>query len=189
MEPALWLPPGKSRGADTDRVGEYLSKVMRSNRFPWSRVEPGLVSTARSVRQAFDRRFAPLDLNLSQATLIAFLAEFGPHTQTQIADRLRLGRAATGTCIDHLESRQLIHRDPDPADRRVWQVSVTDAGRAMSEEVRRLDAELSTQLRSGITKEERQQLARILERLQQNLDQILEDPPATHSTAVQSKSN
>lgn len=150
---------------------------MRSNRWPWSRVESGLVSTARGVRQAFDRRFAPLDLNLSQASLLAFLAEFGPHTQTQIADRLSLGRAATGTCIDHLESRQLIHRDPDPADRRVWQVSITDAGRALSDEVRRIDVQLSAELRAGITKEERQQLARVLERIQQNLDAVLEEPP------------
>ncbi|HRE03809.1 MAG TPA: hypothetical protein PLV68_21110, partial [Ilumatobacteraceae bacterium] len=58
---------------------------------PWSRVESTLMSTARALREAYDTQFAPLGLNLTQASLLAYLREFGPVTQTKCADHLRLG--------------------------------------------------------------------------------------------------
>ena len=39
---------------------------------PWLRVESTLMSTARLIREAFDTRLKPLDLNLTQASLIAY---------------------------------------------------------------------------------------------------------------------
>lgn len=136
---------------------------------PWTRLESALMDTARSVRQAFDRRFSMLDLNLSQAMALSLLAEFGPHTQTRIAERLSLGRAATGTCIDYLEARELVQRSPDPDDRRVWQVSCTPGGLDMADRVREIDNLLQAQIRDGLTRDERQQLADVLLRIQDNL--------------------
>ena len=46
---------------------------------PWQRVESTLMSTARAVRRAYERRFADLDLNLTQASLLADLFEQQPH--------------------------------------------------------------------------------------------------------------
>ena len=70
---------------------------------PWLRVESTLMATARLVRTAFDVRLAPLDLNLTQASLLGYIADFGATTQTQLADRLAIGRAAIGSVIDQLE--------------------------------------------------------------------------------------
>ena len=96
---------------------------------PWLRVESTLMSTARLIRDAFDARLKPLDLNLTQASLLAYVAEFGATTQTRLADQLGTGRAAMGTVVDGLERRGLIERHPDPDDRRVWRVDVTDSRR------------------------------------------------------------
>ena len=81
---------------------------------PWLRVESTLMATARLVREAFDARLVPLDLNLTQASLIGYVAEFGATTQTQLADHLGIGRAAIGSIIDRLERRGLVERQPDP---------------------------------------------------------------------------
>ena len=81
---------------------------------PWLRVESTLMATARLVRTAFDVRLAPLDLNLTQASLLGYIAEFGPTTQTRLADHLAIGRAAIGSVIDQLEGRDLIERQPNP---------------------------------------------------------------------------
>ena len=48
---------------------------------PWLRVESTIMATARAIRQAYDARFRDLGLNLSEASLLAFVAEAGPFTQ------------------------------------------------------------------------------------------------------------
>ena len=69
---------------------------------PWQRVESTLMSTARAIRRAYEIRLAQLDLNLSQASLLAFLCESGTCTQSRIASRLGMGRAAAGVLDEDL---------------------------------------------------------------------------------------
>lgn len=140
---------------------------------PWLRVESTLMATARLVREAFDARLVPLDLNLTQASLIGYIAEFGATTQTHLADRLGIGRASIGSVIDRLEQRDLVERHPDPADRRVWRVEITSTGRELAKQIRDIDEVLRAELRRGIGREERQALSWVLTRLQQNLQSAI----------------
>ena len=127
-----------------------------------------MMTTARDIRAAYDTCFEPLDLNLSQASMIGYIAENGPMNQTQLAAALVLGRAATGSLVDQLEKRDLVQRVPDPDDRRVWLVENTDAGAELAVEIVSVDVQLRKRLRSGITREERQQLADLLLRMAAN---------------------
>lgn len=140
---------------------------------PWLRVESTIMATARAIRQSYDQRFNDLDLNLSEASVLAYVAEHGALSQTQIAKSLGLGRAATGALIDALEDRALVQRQTDPDDRRVWLVEITIAGKELLEEVYVRDQILRKQLRNGITRQERQQLAAVLVRLGNNLASVL----------------
>ena len=140
---------------------------------PWLRVESTIMATARAIRQSYDQRFSDLDLNLSEASVLAYVAEHGALSQTQIAKSLGLGRAATGALIDVLEDRALVQRQTDPDDRRVWLVEITIAGKELLEEVYVRDQILRKQLRNGITRQERQQLAAVLVRLGNNLASVL----------------
>lgn len=137
---------------------------------PWIRVESTLMSAANAIRSEYNQRFAELDLNLSQAMMLAYVAEFGAETQTRIADRLAVGRAAAGNIVDALEKRGLIERMPDPDDRRVWLVQATADGKALADRIIEIDVVFRGDLRKGVTREERQQLASLLLRLQQNLE-------------------
>jgi DNA-binding MarR family transcriptional regulator len=145
---------------------------------PWLRVETTLMATARAIRVAFDARLAPLDLNLTQATMLAFVDEYGPVTQTQIADRNGIGRAATGAAVDRLESRGLVERRPDPADRRVWLVAITPVGVDLARQVAAIDRVLQHELRTGITRDERNALATVMTRIQANVAAALATAPA-----------
>ena len=142
----------------------------------WQRVESTLMSTSRAIRVAYDRAYAVLDLNLTQASLIVFLHESGPLRQTQLANGMGLGRAAIGTIIDGLERRGLVERHLDPDDRRAWLVTVARAGQGLVGSINEIDRELRAELRLDISRSERQQLAQLLLRLQGNLARIL-----THS--------
>lgn len=136
---------------------------------PWLRVETTLMSTARLLRAAFDARLAPLDLNLTQASLLGYVNEFGATTQTDLADHLGIGRAAIGSVIDRLQARGLVERQPRPDDRRVWLVAITPSGTELAREIAEVDEVLRAELRHGIGREERQALAWVMTRLQQNL--------------------
>ena len=139
----------------------------------WRRFEIALIATARRLRTAFDHRLLPLDLNLSQASLLAYVADFGSSTQTQLADMVGMGRAATGSMIDQLEARGLVERLPDPTDRRVWLVAITNSGRELVEEFYTIDEGLRAELRADISRDDRQALAELLDRLGTNIDRVL----------------
>jgi MarR family transcriptional regulator for hemolysin len=136
---------------------------------PWLRVETTLMATARLIREAYDDRFARLDLNLTQASIVSYVSDFGPVTQTKIADHLGHGRAATGAAIDRLQHRGLIERHADVDDRRVWLIQLTSAGRQLVGQIAGIDETLRTELRAGISRSERQALAAVMQRLQANL--------------------
>lgn len=133
------------------------------------------MAAAREIRCLYDQRFAELDLNLSQASLLAYAQEFGAHTQTALAERMGLGRAATGTVIDQLEARNLLQRTPDPTDRRVWLIAITADGESLVERISAIDNVVRDQLRTGITRKERQELASVLVRIQQNLTHCFDE--------------
>jgi len=140
---------------------------------PWSRVESTLMSTARLIRESYDRRLAPLDLNLTQATVVAYLAEFGAATQTRIAGHLGQGRAAAGVTIDRLQERGIVTRAADPVDRRVWIVQLTSIGRDLVGRIATVDEVLRQELRAGIPRSERRALAVLLYKLQENLHGVI----------------
>ncbi len=143
---------------------------------PWLRVEATLMATARAVRAAFDHRLGVLDLNLTQATMLAYVAEYGPITQTQISDHNGIGRAATGSAIDRLETRGLVERRPNPDDRRVWLVAITGAGADLVRKIREVDHRLQSELRAGISRQDRLALANVMNRLQENVAMALAAP-------------
>ncbi|MFP5486779.1 MAG: MarR family winged helix-turn-helix transcriptional regulator [Acidimicrobiia bacterium] len=136
---------------------------------PWLRVESTLMATANAIRAAYDARLAPLGLNLSVASLLSYIRDFGPVSQTRAAEHLDQGRAVTGTQVDKLQALGLVDRLPDPDDRRVWLVAITDAGRSLADRIADVDAVLRAELRDGISRADRQALAGLLLRVQHNL--------------------
>ena len=63
----------------------------------WRRVEIALIAGARKVAAAFDHRLAAIDLNLNQASLLAFVNDFGDSNQTELAEMVGIGRASCGS--------------------------------------------------------------------------------------------
>ena len=140
---------------------------------PRETMESLLMASSRGLRRAYDIRLAGLGLKLSEAYLLAHVHKQGPLTQTQLAEGLGLGRAATGVLVDGLERKGLVERRPDAGDRRVWLVASTPAASPVVDEINALDAALRDQLWTGISRSERRQLSETLRRLQDNLAAIL----------------
>lgn len=143
---------------------------------PWLRVESTLMATANAIRGAYDERLAGLGLTLSLASLLAYVADYGPVSQTRAAEHLGQGRAVTGTQIDRLEALGHVERRPDPRDRRVWLVAIRPSGLELAASIAAVDQVLRSELRSGISRADRQTLAATLVRLQQNLHRSAHQP-------------
>ncbi len=138
----------------------------------WRRVESALMATARRIREAYDHHLEEWGVNLTQAGVLAYLAEFGPVSQTKIASHLGRGRAATGVTIDGLDARGLVERRPDPEDRRVWLIHLTDRGHELIKPITQVDELLRQELRAGMSRADRLVLVELLQRLQSNLQGV-----------------
>jgi DNA-binding MarR family transcriptional regulator len=140
---------------------------------PWRRFESTLMATSKSLRRAYDLRFAEIGLNLSEACLLEYVVERGPMTQTQVAERVGMRRASAGTIVDNLSRRRLLRRLHDPTDQRVWLLSATTEGLRLAERIAVVDNKLRAELRRNLSQAERGQLASTLLRLHSNLAEIL----------------
>jgi DNA-binding MarR family transcriptional regulator len=140
---------------------------------PWRRFESTLMATSKAIRHAYDLRLSANGLNLSEACLLALVAEVGPITQTNAAARVGMSRAPAGAIIDALCERGLLRRTEDQADRRVWLLTVTSSGEELAQRIADLDATLRSELREGLSRAERRQLASALIRINENLVRVI----------------
>ena len=90
-------------------------------------------------------------------------------SQTDLAKRLGIRKAATGTLLDGLEADGLVGRTRSRADRRLQLVSITEGGRRVVGEIDRMAEGLGVAYRKGISRSERLLLVAILRRLRENL--------------------
>jgi DNA-binding MarR family transcriptional regulator len=142
---------------------------------PRRTMESILMATSRAMRRAYDNRLAGLDLKLSEAFLLGHVHTHGPMTQTQLAEGLGIGRAATGSIVDALERKDLVERSADAGDRRVWLVAATERAGPVVARLAAVDVALREELWAGISRAERRQLSEILLRLQGNLAAVLNE--------------
>jgi DNA-binding MarR family transcriptional regulator len=143
---------------------------------PRQTMESILMATSRGMRRAYDNRLAGLGLKLSEAFLLAHVHTRGPLTQTQLAEGLGIGRAATGALVDALERKDLVERSAHAGDRRVWLVASTERAAPLVDQIAAIDVALREELWTGISRAERRALSEVLLRLQGNLAAILTDP-------------
>lgn len=64
---------------------------------------------------------------------LRLLAERGGMTPSQLGDGLRVSSGRVSTVLSSLEKKGFVTRKPDPSDRRVVRVAITDTGRARIE--------------------------------------------------------
>ena len=123
-------------------------------------------TVARRLRSAAMRAFAAYDVTPSQVRAIRVLASHGGVRSKELAEHLRIAPRSTTEVVDALEEKGLVTRSPDPGDGRATLVSLSERGRALAEEVRRTRGVASEQLLERLSQTDREDLARILRKLQ-----------------------
>ena len=90
-----------------------------------------LMAVARVLRRRFADALDEYDVTPSQARALRTVADEPGIRLSALAERLRIAPRSATEVIDALESRGLVVREPDPADRRATRVSPTPAGRRL----------------------------------------------------------
>ena len=88
---------------------------------------------------------------------------------SSIGDKLQqVGGTLTGV-IDRMEERDLVRRERDTRDRRIWRIWLTDAGRELQDVLPPLVAEIREKSMTGISEVDRERFSELIDRAIVNL--------------------
>ncbi|AEY87862.1 MULTISPECIES: MarR family winged helix-turn-helix transcriptional regulator [Streptomyces] len=127
-----------------------------------------LLRLTRRVHRIQKRHLEQRDLGVTpaQSRLLRTLAHYGsPPRMTDLAERLEVVPRAVTTLVDGLEAGGKVRRVPDPANRRVTRIELTDEGRATLGELRGARRSAAEEILAPLTEKERQVLGVLLDTL------------------------
>lgn len=112
-----------------------------------------LLATADAFLRESQRLFRPLGLTGAQFNVLNILAAGAAAgmSQRELGDRLVVDRSNVTGLLDRLEKARLVQRKDDPADRRIYLVSLTTAGRKVWEKAHPLYLAALAQVTEGLS--------------------------------------
>jgi DNA-binding MarR family transcriptional regulator len=136
------------------------------------REEPALDELLMGVARALRRRWSAgldeldgMDLSPHEARALRTIGRHGPTRLGVVADHLRIAARSATDVVDRLESRGLVSRAPDPADRRAMTVSLTDRGVEVLAHVDERRKEGAADFFGALTPAQRHTLSSLLSKL------------------------
>ena len=122
--------------------------------------------------RAMTRRYRPVldehGITYPQYLVVLYLGSAGPSTIKDVAQALRLDHATLTPMIRRMESRRLLVREHDTADRRSVRLTLTDAGRAVHAASDEVQCTIRDDL--GMTPDELRDLQSTLRRVEQAMN-------------------
>jgi DNA-binding MarR family transcriptional regulator len=128
-----------------------------------------LNDVSRLMRTNFDRRAKSIGLTRSQWWVLTHLYRRDGLVQAELAEILEIERPTLGRLLDRLEAKGWLRREPDPGDRRVKRVYLTDEVKPAMKSLRRIAADLRQEVLEGLNEKERERLVDSLIHLKTNL--------------------
>ncbi|MGW8632791.1 MarR family winged helix-turn-helix transcriptional regulator [Streptomyces sp. NPDC055793] len=107
-----------------------------------------------------------LGITPAQSRLLRTLAHYGsPPRMADLAERLEVVPRAVTTLVDGLEAAGKVRRAPDPANRRVIRIELTDDGRTALSELRGARRSAAEEILAPLSDEQRAVLGGLLDTL------------------------
>jgi DNA-binding MarR family transcriptional regulator len=136
---------------------------------------------SRLMRRRFDERAREVGATRAQWRTLTTLSRNEGLNQGALADILEVEPITLCRMIDRLEESGLVERRRDPADRRAWQLFLTDKSKPMLDDLRATAEGLFEQVLHGISEPDRAVLGASLQRMRTNL--LTLPSPRTTETA------
>ncbi|MET9544129.1 MULTISPECIES: MarR family transcriptional regulator [unclassified Streptomyces] len=125
-----------------------------------------LLRLTRRLQRIQKRHLVPIGITPAQSRLLRTLAHCEtPPRMADLADRLEVVPRAVTTLVDALEAGDLVRRVPDPTNRRVIRIQLTDAGLKTLGELRGARRAAAEDILAPLDAEQRAQLGGLLNAL------------------------
>lgn len=134
-----------------------------------------LAETSRTLRRHFDRRASALGVTTAQWRALAWLGHQPGLKQVELAERLDVEPITAGRIVDRLEESGLVERQPDPVDRRVWRLMLTEKAKPIFERLTTLAEEMADQVLAGLSVGEIQEMRAKLALIRENVGRVEAD--------------
>ena len=128
-----------------------------------------LADVSRLMRRSFDQRARSIGVTRAQWRVLTMLMRHEGINQGGLADLIEVEPITLCRMVDRLNEASLVERRPDPNDRRVWRLFLTDKARALLHDLKLLAADLNEEAMDGISAREQEQLRILLETIRTNL--------------------
>jgi DNA-binding MarR family transcriptional regulator len=113
----------------------------------------------------FAERLSAIELSPPDAGILRLLRVASGISQQELAARLRIHPSRLVAILDNLEKRRLIERRSNPEDRRLYSLYLTENGGETLEQIGQIARQHQQALCSGLTNEERDKLAELLQKI------------------------
>ncbi|MCP9211880.1 MarR family winged helix-turn-helix transcriptional regulator [Streptomyces cucumeris] len=125
-----------------------------------------LLQLTRKLHRAQKRHLEPLGITPAQSRLLRTVAHTDePPRMADLARRLDVVPRAVTTLVDALESHGSVRRMPDPTNRRVIRVELTDTGRSTLRALREARRSAAEDILAPLSAEQRETLGGLLDTL------------------------
>jgi DNA-binding MarR family transcriptional regulator len=124
----------------------------------------GLAQLSFLVQSALAEIAGQYDLSVVQTRMLGILRDREP-TMNQLGHHLGLDKSSITGLVDRAQRRGLVTRTPSTVDRRSFQVSITDAGRQLVEQVAAQFAERIERCVEPLPATDRKRLSRMATRI------------------------
>ncbi|WP_030759079.1 MarR family winged helix-turn-helix transcriptional regulator [Streptomyces sp. NRRL F-2664] len=135
-----------------------------------------LLRLTRRLHRIQKRHMVPLGITPAQSRLLRLVSHYEgeqPPRMADLAARLEVVPRAVTTLVDGLEAAGCVRRVPDPANRRVIRIELTDSGRATLRRLRNARTDAAEEILAPLTADQREVLGGLLN--------ALSDAPAEHT--------
>ena len=122
-------------------------------------------SVARQLREASHESLAPWDVTPAQLRALRVLRHHGRLRLSELSDHLHIAARSGTEVTDALDTRRLVRRRPDPADRRATLVELTEQGEGVLGAIHEARATGAERVFDRLSQTDRAHLARILRKL------------------------
>jgi DNA-binding MarR family transcriptional regulator len=129
-----------------------------------------IIKLAHAMGVEIDRRLKEHGITTSQWSVLKQLWQQEGRSQSELQDRLGLDRATVAGLVQRMTQQDLIVREPDPDDKRIQRVFLTDKGRALKGITTALVEQVNANAIEGFSPEERAIFMGLLKRALQNCE-------------------
>ncbi len=120
---------------------------------------------SNAVSQSFARKVEHEGVTVAEWVLLRALFDAGRIAPTQIAQGMGMTKGAISKLAERLLVKSLIERDANPDDKRAHTLALNPDGRALVPRLAALADENDEEFFGNLTSQERQQLARLLQKI------------------------